>query len=191
VDEPLYKALVDVTELLGAQELPYAVIGGLAVSLRGQPRVTADVDLVLGISIDAALGLIPLLGDTVFEPLFSGIEEVVERSFILPLRHRPTRVKVDLAIGLSGFEQQVVARASPINIGGRDIRVATPEDLVILKLFAGRPRDQQDIEGIVAAQHNVLDWEYCLRTAQSLGDAVDQDLTSQIERLRRGADYES
>ncbi len=186
--EPLHKALVDVTELLKARQFPYAVIGGLAVSLRGEPRVTADVDLVLGITIDAAIDLIPLLKGTSLEPLFSGVEEVVKRAFILPLRHRPTGVKVDLAIGLSGFERQAIARAEAMNIAGQDVLVATAEDLLVMKLFAGRPRDQQDIEGIIAAQGRSLDWDYCHQTAKALGTAIDQDLVSSVEKLRSGYD---
>jgi hypothetical protein len=184
VIEPLHNALVDVTELLKARQFPYAVIGGLAVSLRGEPRVTADVDLVLGITIDAAIDLIPSLKGTSLEPLFSGVEEVVQRAFILPLRHRPSGVNVDLAIGLSGFERQALARAEAMNIAGHDVMVATAEDLLIMKLIAGRPRDQQDIEGIIAAQGRRLDWDYCHQTAQALGTAIDQDLVSQVEKLR-------
>lgn len=188
MDKPLQQALVDVTELLEARQFPYAVIGGIAASLRGEPRVTADVDLVLGITIDAAIALIPSLVGTCFEPLFPGVEEVVERSFILPLRHRRTRVKVDLAIGLSGFERQTIARAEAVDIAGHDILVATAEDLVIMKLFAGRPRDQQDAAGIVATQRQNLDWDYCLQTALALGGAIDQDLVSQVEKLRHASD---
>ena len=62
--------------------------------------------------MEQAVGLVRDLLDTPFEPLFPGVEEVVSRSFILPLRHRSTGVRVDRSLGMSGFEQQAVARAA-------------------------------------------------------------------------------
>jgi hypothetical protein len=91
--------------MLEARGLPGALIGGLAVSLRGQPRMTVDVDLVIAAGVDDALRLITTLPKTPFEPLFAGVEEVGASAFILPLRHRSTGIRVDLAIGMSGFER--------------------------------------------------------------------------------------
>ena len=188
MNDPLQESLLEVTQFLENMRVSYAVIGGLAASLRGEPRVTADVDLVVGATVESALELISSLKGSSLEPLFAGVEEVIERAFILPLRHRPTGVKIDLAIGLSGFEQQALVRAEAMEIAGHEVLVATAEDLLIMKILAGRPRDQQDVEGIVNAQGESLDWEYCLRTAQLLGDAIDQDLVSHVEKLRQDFD---
>jgi hypothetical protein len=119
-----------------------------------------------------------------FEPLFDGVEDVVKRAFILPLRHRATGIKVDLALGMSGFEKQMLARAQLAEVGSQRVRIATGEDLMVMKLLAGRPRDLQDAEGIAMVQTGQLDWDYCLRTAQQLGQAIDQDIASQVIRLR-------
>jgi hypothetical protein len=43
MDVPLQTTLVDAVNFLESESVPYALVGGLAVSLRGQPRVTADV----------------------------------------------------------------------------------------------------------------------------------------------------
>jgi len=102
----------------------------------------------------------------------------------LPLLHRTTAVKVDLAIGLSGFEQQLIQRATVVDLAGQAVRLATAEDLLVMKLLAGRPRDQQDVRGIVTVQSDSLDWEYCLLTAREMEQAVDVDLVSQLERLK-------
>ena len=78
--------------------------------------MTVDVDLLILADVDQALGLVRELASTPFEPLFAGVEEVVTRSFILPLRHRITGIRVDVAIGMSGFEQKAVGHASPVTI---------------------------------------------------------------------------
>ncbi len=184
MDKPLQTTLADVIRFLDERQVSYAMIGGLAASLRGEPRVTADVDLVLGVDVDRALELVVNLQGTPFQPLFSGVEEVVRKAFILPLRHTVTGVKVDMAIGLSGFERQVIARAEQTRVADCEVALATAEDLVVMKLLAGRPRDLQDVHGIAMVQGEGLDWEYCLKTAAALEEAVDQDLATQVQSLR-------
>jgi predicted nucleotidyltransferase len=184
VNDPLQTTLSDVANFLNHEGITYALVGGMAASLRGQPRVTADVDMVIGIDVGRALVLANRLEGTNFRPLFDNVAEVVERSFILPLRHRSTNVKVDLALALSGFEQGAIDRAESLNISGSIVSVITAEDLVIMKVLAGRPQDEQDLRGIVAAQRESLDWDYCLRTAKELSEALGQDLVGPIRALR-------
>jgi hypothetical protein len=45
-------------QFLDAQGVPYALIGGLAASLLGQPRMTADVDMMIRADIPRALSLL-------------------------------------------------------------------------------------------------------------------------------------
>ncbi|MGB6041767.1 MAG: DUF6036 family nucleotidyltransferase, partial [Pirellulales bacterium] len=174
MNDPLSRVLADAVDLLEQRGLAYALIGGFASSLRGQPRVTADVDMVIAADVDGALQLLGTLDDTPFEPLFEDTEDVVRRAFILPLRHRATGVKLDLAVGLSGFERQTMDRANVIDVAGRSVSVATAEDLIVMKALAGRPHDDQDIRGMIVAQGEHLDWQYCLAIASDLGEAVDQ-----------------
>ena len=176
VDEPIRTTLIDVVSLLEQKGVRYVLIGGLAASLRGQPRVTADIDLVIGADVARALRLMSSLATSRFEPFVPDFEEVVKRSFILPLRHRYTGVKVDMALGLSGFEQQLIDRAEKMAIAGQSVPVATAEDLLLMKVLAGRSRDDQDIHGIIAARGATMDWDYCRRVARDLGEALSQDL---------------
>lgn len=182
--EPLQQTLVDAVKFLDAERVPYALIGGLAVSLRGQPRMTADVDLVILADVPRSLALARGLEGTDFRPLFDDVAQVVQKSFILPLRHRTTNVKVDLALGLSGFEQQIMSRAERLSLAGTEIAVATAEDLLIMKILAGRPQDEQDIQGLMIAQGKKLDWKYCTDLAAKLGEALGQDLATRITSLR-------
>lgn len=167
------------------------LIGGLAVALRGQPRATVDVDMVLATDVDAALELVQQLSTSRFRPLFADVEQVVQESLILPLRHREQGVKVDLMIGLSGFERLAVDRAQLCEVAGTTIPVATAEDLIIMKSLAGRPRDEQDLEGLVIAQGDALDWTYCDRMANELGEALGIDLLDRVRKLRRDNSIDS
>jgi len=184
VNEPLRITLADAASLLKAERIPYALIGALAVSVRGEPRLTSDVDMIIDTDVERAVALAGALVATRFKPLFDDVAEVVQRSFMLPLRHRQTNVKLDLAIGLSGFEKQAVARAKRMEVGGTTLPVATTEDLILMKVVAGRPRDEQDLQGLMIAQGERLDWDYCLKTAAELGDALGQDVLGRVRALR-------
>jgi predicted nucleotidyltransferase len=188
VNEPLNKTLVDAADSLNSHGVRYALIGGMAASLRGQLRVTADVDMVIAADVAQGLRLADSLAASPFKPLFDGVAEVVERSFILPLRHRTTGVKVDLALGLSGFEQQLIRRASPLDVAGQQIHVAQAEDLIILKSLAGRPQDDKDLEGILMVYGDRLDWDDCLRVAAELEESLAVSLVQKIRDLRARAD---
>jgi hypothetical protein len=185
LNDPLQITLADAVELLKRHQISYALVGGMAASLRGQPRVTADVDMVILADVSQALSLAGTLEASKFQPLFADVAEVVERSFILPLRHRATSVKLDLALGLSGFEQQAVARAEALEVAGSTVFVVTAEDLLIMKVLAGRPQDEKDARAIVTAQERHLDWDYCHAVAKALGEALGQDLVRSLNALRK------
>ena len=184
MEPALWPTLADAAQVLETRGIRFALIGGLAVSLRGQPRMTVDVDLVILADIDQALRLAQELSSTPFEPLFPGVEEVVARSFILPLRHRATGIRVDVAIGMSGFEQQAVSRATTVTIGDVRVPVVAVEDLLVMKALAGRPQDDQDIRGLVAAQRDAIDWPACLDVAEKLCAAIDVDIAGRLRTAR-------
>jgi hypothetical protein len=100
VDAPIRHTLTDAVAFLGDHGISYALIVGLATSLQGQPRFTADVDLVIKADLDDAVRIVDELDESKFAPLFAGVKDVVQRIFLLPIKHRSTGLKVDLAIGL-------------------------------------------------------------------------------------------
>jgi hypothetical protein len=186
MEPALWPTLADAAQVFDSRGITFALIGGLAVSIRGQPRMTVDVDVVIIADVDRALELVRDITSTPFEPLFPGVEEVVAKSYILPLRHRTTGIRVDVAIGMSGFEQQAVGRATPVSIGEVRIPVVGIEDLLVMKALAGRPQDEQDIRGLIATQGDAIDWPLCLALAEDLGAAVDMDVAGRLRSARHG-----
>jgi len=185
VENAIRETLADAAELLATNSVPFAVIGDIAVSVRGEPRFTADIDFVIGVEVERGLELLSAVKGSAFAPLFPRADEVVRTSFILPLRHVRTRVKVDLAIGLTGFEHQLISRAPREELGGISLPVATAEDLLLMKVLAGRPRDVEDARAIALKQGPGLDWGYVIETGKALEEAVGQDLTPQLSALKR------
>jgi hypothetical protein len=85
---------------------------------------------------------------------------------------------------MSGFEQQAVSRATKVTIGDVRVPVVAVEDLLVMKALAGRPQDDQDIRGLVAAQRDAIDWPACLDVAEKLGAAIDVDIAGRLRTAR-------
>jgi hypothetical protein len=85
---------------------------------------------------------------------------------------------------IGGLDQQILNRASHFEVFGMNIYVATSEDLVLMKLMAGRAVDQSDVQSIVTAQSDHLDWDYLSRTAAQIEEALAIDMVDTVNRLQ-------
>jgi Nucleotidyltransferase of unknown function (DUF6036) len=129
--------------------IPYLVIGGQAVLLYGEPRLTRVIDITLGAGPDrlpAILGLMQSWGWTI---LTNSPAEFVERTMVLPCLEPASGVRVDFIFSSSAFEKQAMDHAQRVVVGKAAVRFASVEDLIIHKLVAGRPRDLEDVNGIL------------------------------------------
>ena len=185
MQEPLQACLIDIIRLLESRGLTFAVIGGLAVSLRAEPRFTADIDIVVAADLLDPPDLLSYTPGSTFQPLLEDEAETFQEfQHIVPLIHTPTGTKVDLAIGLSGFEQQAVERAEVIPLFGQPVRVVAAEDLLLFKVMAGRARDDQDATNLLLRQGSKLDWEYLTETAAGLDEALAMGISERLDELR-------
>ncbi len=72
-----------------------------------------------------------------------------------------------------------------MELKGVPIPFATAEDLILHKLFAGRPRDIEDVHGVVLRKEAQIDWDYLSRWAQEFFSVPGREsLPKQLERLR-------
>jgi hypothetical protein len=159
---PLLDAAIEVTRWLDGEKIPACIIGGLAVERWGQPRLTQDVDL----TILAPYGDEDPIIDKCLKKFPARNSDA--RAFALDYRvlllTASNGVELDLALGASGFETESIARSSPYEFAtGYVMRTCSAEDLIIHKAVAGRPRDLDDIEGVIHRQWRVLDVELVRR----------------------------
>lgn len=145
---------------LDSAGIPYMIIGGQAVLIHGRLRVTEDVDLTLGVDSSAAARVIGVLREIGLRPLVDKPEEFVAKTYILPAFADEEKVRVDFAFSFSPYEQAAIERALVREETGYPVKFVTAEDLIIHKLFAGRPRDLEDIRGVLARKQGQVDREY-------------------------------
>lgn len=103
-----------------------------------------------------------------FKPRREGAREFALRHRVL-LLWSSAGVGIDVALGALPFEERCVARASDWTIPpGVVLRTCIAEDLVVLKVFAGRPKDWLDLESILVRQRRTPNWRLILRELKPL-----------------------
>ena len=94
MENSILQTVQRINQALDSYELKYALIGGLAASIRGRARATEDVDLVIDCKVDEAIELIDKLDNHGFTPFFPEVEQVVRQSYILALEDQTSKVKL-------------------------------------------------------------------------------------------------
>ncbi|HLE28240.1 MAG TPA: nucleotidyltransferase [Anaerolineales bacterium] len=170
--DKLIEALTRLQSLLEEAGIPSAAIGGLAVGAWGKARLTRDVDIKILLRRDERQRLLDLLAPK-YRSLHADWDQALRHNgiaFILT----PEGVRIDVMLTDIEFDEHVIARAKMIEIApGRQARVCSPEDLIVLKIIAGRPQDEIDVASIIQKQGEQLDNAYILDWLRKFEQAID------------------
>ena len=161
-------------ELLDELKYPYVIIGGLAVSLIGEPRMTLDIDFILSIPEKDIHNFL----ETDMKKELRRIKQTGTFRFSMGLFH------ADVILASSEFESSVFKRKKRIKLADKKAYFPSPEDLIILKIVAGREKDMLDAKSILIRHKNKLDRKYMEKWAQRISDeAQDMSVWNRLLRL--------
>lgn len=148
----------DLLQALAEANVPYCLVGGVAVNLHGVPRMTYDVDLAVPTTVQALeaidmlltrLGLqcrLPLRIVDLADPALRN-EYATERNLIAVTYtdpHDPLR-EVDILVSPPIPASELVARASTLQLDDIPVKVVSIGDLIELKRRSGRAQDLADV----------------------------------------------
>ena len=181
---PQMKAIREVHEFMTARQVPYMIIGGIALQYWGEPRFTRDIDVTI---------LIPYEREReILEKILSSFMHRISDALEFALKHRICLVKsndgyeIDMSLGIMGYEESAINRAVNFDLGGHQVKICSAEDLIIHKTVAGRPRDEADIESIVIRQGNKLDVDYIRQWLQEFSLLLGtEEILERFERFWR------
>jgi len=125
------------------------VIGGQAVLVYGEPRLTKDIDITLGIGVDKLRELITLVRNLKLKILVDDHEDFVKKTMVLPVLDNKSGIRIDFIFSFSTYEQQAIERAKKVKISNTYVKFASLEDVIIHKMIAGRARDIEDIKSML------------------------------------------
>ena len=143
------KLITEIALKLNEAEIPYMLIGGQAVLLYGEPRLTRDIDITLGIAPNQYKKIAELISSLDLKVLVDNPEKFANELMVIPAIDESIGIKVDFIFSFTPYERQAIARGNKVKLGNIEINFASLEDLIIHKIFAGRARDLEDIKNIV------------------------------------------
>jgi hypothetical protein len=164
--------------------LDWYLFGAQAALLYGSTRLTADIDVTAWVpDRDALVDRLREHGISVRE----SAPDFIAQTRVLAVTHDATGWEMDIVFGAPGLEEQVLSRAKLVDIEGLRIRVASPEDIVVLKCLAGRDTDREDVVAILTAQHDRIDLGYVEGLIALLRDALAEDEIARFFESARAA----
>ena len=162
---------------------PWTIIGGVASSLLGKPRFTADVDAVVLVEPGALSSIIKNARKLGLEPRINGAEAFAEKNRVLLLKHKGSGINIDLSLGLLPFEEQAVKKSKKHKIGDISFYLPTVEDLIIFKAVAHRPQDMLDINELVRS-HKKIDKKYIKKVVSEFAHILETpEILSDLKKI--------
>ena len=176
---------------LDEEGIEYLVTGGQAVLVHGEPRLTRDIDITLGVIPDDLNRVLKIAENLGLKALVRDPEKFTSETWVLPVQDPESGIRVDFIFSASEFKKRALQRAEPIDIEGVPVRFASAEDLIVQKIFSGRPRDIEDVRGILIKKIHQLDFNYIRETLKKFDEALNTNSFSQrfeglLERSAEG-----
>jgi predicted nucleotidyltransferase len=169
-------------ELISKYNDQGVIIGGVAASLLGAPRFTADIDAVILVSINDLQSLINKAAELGMEPRIQDPMAFAKKNRVLLMRHGSSGIDVDISLGTIPFEKEMIERSILFESGAIKLRLPSPEDLIIMKAIAHRQKDLTDIQAIANNNPN-LDCDRIRYWVEQFGEVLElPNLWSDIEK---------
>lgn len=167
----LEQALIRLARFLKSKKIPYMIIGGVANLFWGIPRTTLDIDVTIQVK-ESVQALIRQLKDKyhfrVKEPL-----SFVSKTNVLPVEDA-NGIRIDIICAKLPYEFQAIRRSRQVSVHGEKVRICSPEDLIVHKIISDRPRDRDDVRGIIQHFGSKLNRAYLNPIVRDLAKALDK-----------------
>lgn len=185
---PLKTTIIALLQWFHAERVRGMIIGGVAASLLGRPRMTRDVDAMVWLQDPARWkSFLESAKTHGIEARISDALGFALQARVLLLRHMPTGIDIDVSFAGLAFEDEALARSIVGNFDDLAIPLPSPEDLIIMKAIAHRPRDAADIEAVLDA-HPTIDTTRIRNVVHDFAELLDSpeifiDLEKQLQRV--------
>ncbi len=176
----MFQAAADAAALFERLGVPYVLAGGVAAIVYGEPRSTLDVDFAVHMGIEQARRLPTVAAESFLVAPDSALD-AARNSTMFTMVHAASFMKIDVhVVPRSGVHKAEIERGRWQRLGPGypdEIRIVTPEDLVLQKLRwyldAGGVSEKQwrDVLGILKTRGHSLDFEYLRAWLAILGVA--------------------
>jgi predicted nucleotidyltransferase len=180
----LEKLLKKISLEFEKNKIDYMVIGGQAVLIYGEPRLTKDIDIILGTDIDRFKDTLEIVKKMKLKILPKNPYDFVKETMVFPLLDEKTGIRIDLIFSFSEYEKEALKRINRVKISDFYVNYVSLEDLIIQKIISGRERDIEDIR-IVMLKNKKIDEKYILKWLLEFEKTLNVNFKKIFERLKK------
>ena len=151
----------------------------------GVPRATADVDVTVRLQ-GTPQQLLASLAKHGFQIHIaqSELARFITDTRVIPAVHVASHIPLDIVLAGPGLEELMLTRATVHRLQNLKIPVIAMEDFLVLKILAGRAKDDQDVRLLVAARLHDIDVQAVAQRIVELEQILDQsDLSPKWQEL--------
>jgi len=173
----------------------FALVGGLAVSVRAEARFTRAVDIVVLVADDSEAESLTYELRLAGYTAVASVEHETQHRLSTVRLMSPSGVKVDLLFASSGIEAEIVDRATPIDFGDAgSVPVANAEELLAMKILSmtnTRLQDRIDAQRLLqfTPEIDIARVREQLARITDRGYAREQDLEAKLALVLRDVGY--
>jgi hypothetical protein len=160
------------------------VIGGQAVLYYGEPRLTKDIDITLGITVEESIQVFKIIKSLKLRIITKQPLAFARRTMILPVQEKSTGIRIDFIFSFSPYERQAIRNAKTVKIRGVAVKIASLEDVVVHKIIAGRARDIDDVKSIIL-KNRKYNQPYIIRWLKKFDRALGGGYASQFVKIKK------
>jgi hypothetical protein len=186
-DYELQRFFTHVIQVLEGLNVPYMVVGGFAVILYGEPRLTVDVDIVVDMQPEHVTPFVAAFPPDEYYVNEDTVRDALRRRYLFNVIESSTGAKVDMVpLGTDAFSRAVLGRRQRLvyDQEGHTATFIGLEDMIVAKLLAhrstGSDKHLRDARGVLVIQRDDVNVDVLRGVAQAAG------VLSMLEDLLRG-----
>lgn len=172
-----------ITSKLDEYDIKYMIIGGQAVILYGEPRLTKDIDITIGVDSSKANVIIKLLEELNLKILVNNPLEFIKKTMVIPAIDEQSGIRIDIIFSFSEYEKEAINRVKKVEIDGNFINYISIEDLIIHKIISGRARDLEDIKNIML-KNKSIDEKYIEYWLKEFEKVMEDDFLKKFNEIK-------
>lgn len=150
--------------------------------LYGEPRLTRDIDVTLGLKAEELDKVRVIISGVSLKILVENVEDFVKRTMVLPTIDEKSSIRVDFIFSSSLYEKQAIDRAKNVKLGRNLVKFACLEDVVIHKVIASRPRDIEDARSILL-KNPEYDSKYIARWLKEFDSSLGENFLGLFKKI--------
>ncbi len=180
----LKELIKNVVKELDKKGIEYMIIGGQAVLIYGEPRLTRDIDITLGATPERYEDIEKITKDLNLKIIPENPIDFVKKTMVLPTIDEESGIRVDFIFSFSEYEKTALKRVNKIKIDDTQVCYASVEDVIIHKIISGRERDIEDVKSILL-KNKEFDEKYILKWLSEFEKILNEKLVERFKKIKR------